>query len=135
MPATARTTTPMPTPIPAIAAWDRPEEVDPPAASPEEVALAADPEVEDGGGDDVDEPVSAVAAPEVVDSVLAEVTAGVVVGTVFVEVVTASVAGVEGVEGVGVGVGGVLGVTGSDGVGICEVEELGTAAPFGGGRA
>lgn len=76
MPATAITAAPMPTPIPAIAACDRPLELEPPAAAPDDVALAAVPEVVEGVDDVVDEPVvSAVAEDETVDSVPAVVVA------------------------------------------------------------
>lgn len=96
----------MPTPIPAIAACDRPLELEPPAAALDDVALAAVPEVVDGVDEVVDEPVvSAVAEDEAVDPVLVVVVAAsvavvedaeVVAGVVWAAVVLV-VVGVDGV--------------------------------------
>lgn len=117
MPATAITAAPMPTPIPAIAAWDRPVEVEPPAASPDEVAFAAESVVEDGEEDVVDEPVVSAAA---VDWVLAEVVA-VSVPVVEGDEVAGVVAAADVLEVVACAVG----------LDVCEAPVLGAAVPSG----
>lgn len=107
----------MPTPIPAIAAWDRPVEVEPPAASPDEVAFAAESVVEDGEEDVVDEPVVSAAA---VDWVLAEVVA-VSVPVVEGDEVAGVVAAADVLEVVACAVG----------LDVCEAPVLGAAVPSG----
>lgn len=116
MPAIAMTAAPMPTPIPAIAAWDRPLDEEPSVAALEEVALGALSEVEDGEDDFVGVPVVSTVAEVGVDSVL-------------IEVVAAGVAVVEDeiAEDEGSGTADVLVVVWADGVGVCEASELGAA--------
>jgi hypothetical protein len=124
--APAITTTPTPIPMPATAALDNPVEAEPselPAAASDEVALGADPKVEEAESDVVEEPVVTAEAEEE-----AEVEAEVVAGVVVVSVAAGD--GDEVVEGV-LAAAGVLEVDSVDGVGVGAAEEEGVGAPAG----